>query len=249
MNMRVLDKGSQTPLYLQLTENLIKQIETEELRMGDKLPSERELAESLNVSRITARLAIENLLRKGLVYRKQGKGTYVARPNMRGVRGFSSFTEDAKSRGLKPSSRIILNELVQVDEKMQHTLRIDAEEKVLHLVRVRMVDKKPIALQSAFIPHKICPGIEKSDLENKSLFAVLREEFFVHPAWTEAVVRAKLAEAEEAELLEVKAGDPMLVVSGLTFTEAFDVVESVTTVYPADDFGLYIGRQRLERHI
>jgi GntR family transcriptional regulator len=248
MNMRNLDKGSQTPLYLQLTERLIKQIETGQLSTGDKLPSERELADSLNVSRITARMAIDNLLEKGLVYREQGKGTYVAQPKMRGVRGFSSFSEDAKARGLNPSSRIIHQELILLDEKMQQILKVGKEEYAVHLVRVRMVDDKPIALQSTFIPHKICPGIESLDLTDKSLFAVLREEYFIHPAWTEAIVRAKLADSEEAEMLDINTGDPVLVVSGLTFTEAFDIVESVTTVYPAENFELYIGRQRIERH-
>ncbi len=247
MNIRNLDKGSQTPLYLQLTKRLIEQIETGQLSTGDKLPSERELADALHVSRVTARMAIDILFEKGLVYREKGKGTYVAQPKMRGVRGFSSFSEDAKARGLKPSSKIIRQELIQVDDKMQQTLKIEPDENAVHLVRVRMVDDKPIALQSTFIPYRICPGIDSLNLTNKSLFAVLREEYFIHPAWTEAIVRARLANSEEAELLQINAGDPVLVVSGLTFTEAFDIVESVTTVYPADNFELYIGRQRIER--
>ena len=248
MRIQNLDKGSQTPLYLQLTDHLIKQIETGEIITGEKLPSERELAESLGVSRITARMAIENLLKRGLVYREQGKGTYVAQPKMQGVKGFSSFTEDAKAKGLNPTSKIVRLELVDVDEGMQQALKIEPDEKVINLVRVRQVEEKPIALQSAYIPHKICPGLEKQDMKNKSLFAVLREEYYIHPAWTEAIVRSELAGKGDAELLNINVGDPMLVVSGLTFTEAFEVVESVVTKYPADNFELYIGRQRIEKN-
>ncbi len=247
MNIRNLDKGSQTPLYLQLTKRLIEQIETGQLNTGDKLPSERELSDALHVSRVTARMAIDILFEKGLVYREKGKGTYVAQPKMRGVKGFSSFSEDARARGLNPSSKIIRQEIVQVEEKMRQTLKIGPEEKAVHLVRVRMVDDEPVAFQSTYIPQKICPGIESLDLTDKSLFAVLRKEYFIHPAWTEAIVRAKLADQKEADLLEIQAGEPVIVVSGLTFTEAFEIVESVTTIYPADDFELYIGRQRIER--
>jgi len=247
MNIRNLDKGSQTPLYLQLTKRLIEQIETGQLNTGDKLPSERELSDALHVSRVTARMAIDILFEKGLVYREKGKGTYVAQPKMRGVKGFSSFSEDARARGLNPSSKIIRQEIVQVEEKMRQTLKIGPEEKEVNLVRVRMVDDEPVAFQSTYIPQKICPGIESLDLTDKSLFAVLRKEYFIHPAWTEAIVRAKLADQKEADLLEIQAGEPVIVVSGLTFTEAFEIVESVTTIYPADDFELYIGRQRIER--
>ena len=90
INVRPLDKGSHIPLYLQLTAQLTDLIHDGELKPNCRLPSERELSVTLKVSRITSRLAVQELLESGLVYREQGRGTFVAEPKMRGVQGFTS---------------------------------------------------------------------------------------------------------------------------------------------------------------
>lgn len=87
-----LNKNSATPLYRQLSARLAEQIQNGEYQLGDKLPSEREFSEQLNVSRITARQAIEALLESGLIYREQGRGTFVAEPRMRHLEGLSQRT-------------------------------------------------------------------------------------------------------------------------------------------------------------
>lgn len=245
MNIQSLDKGSHTPLYLQLLMHLVRLVETGELKPGNKLPSERELAERLGVSRITARQAIETMLERGLVYREQGRGTFVAEPKLRGLRGFTSFSEDMRQRGMKPSSRILVQEVVTVDETTQNLLRLTPREKYVHLLRLRLADGRPMALQNSYIPCRIAPGLENEDLTNKSLFEVLRDTFYVHPAWTEAEVQALTASSEEQHWLGIKPNDPVLVVHGLTFTDSFETVESVRTAYPGTGMALYIGRQRL----
>lgn len=245
MELNTLDKGSHTPLYLQLARQLIRQIQSGGLKPGDKIPSERELSESLNVSRITSRQAIESLLKSGLIYREQGRGTFVAESKMHGIQGFSSFTEDIRSRGYQPGSRVVKQELVPVDEKCRQKLKLSQDELVLHLVRLRLADGEPIAIQYTHLPSRICPGLEKEDLENRSLFSVLRDRYFIHPAWTEAEVRASNPTPEEADLLGIGLDEPVLVVDGVTFTESFDMVEVVRTVYNGKSISLYMGRQRL----
>ena len=245
MDLQPLDKGSFIPLYLQLFERLARQIEMGILKPGERLISERDLAVSLNISRITTRQAIDALLESGLVYREQGRGTFVAEPKMRGVLGFTSFTEDMRSRGLKPSSRVLVQELLCVDEKLQFTLKIGPEDYALHLVRLRCADNQPVALQSSYVPARMFPGLEKEDLNDKSLFTVLIEKYCIRPAWTEAEIEAMPASPEEARLLTLKPNDPLLVVRGLTFTDSFEVVESVRTAYRSKGVALYIGRQRL----
>ncbi len=245
IQIQPLDKGSYIPLYMQLFSRLIEMIEAGELKPGDKLISERELAGSLGISRITARQAIESLLESGLVYREQGRGTFVAEPKMRGLRGFTSFTEDIRARGLQPGSRILRQELICVDDQLQKVLKVGPQEQVLHLVRLRMADAQPIAIQSSFLPSRLAPGLEREDLTDKSLFAVLNKKYYVYPYWTEAEVESVAATPEEARLLELKPNDPLLVIRGLTFTESFEVVESVRTAYRSKGLALYIGRQRL----
>lgn len=240
-----LNKNSHIPLYQQLVQTLVARIDSGDLSPSDRIPSERELAENMDVSRTTARLAIEELVSSGLVYREQGRGTYVAEPRMRSLMGFASFTEDMLSRGCQPTSRVLKQELIDPDLKLQNTLHCASDEKVLHLVRLRMADDEPVALQSTNIPHRLAPGLEKADLQNKSLFKILREQYYIHPAWTEAEMEAMAATTEQADLFQIDTGDPVLVVRGLTFTDSFEIVEAVETVYRGRGLALYIGRQRI----
>ncbi|MFZ5808578.1 MAG: GntR family transcriptional regulator [Chloroflexota bacterium] len=244
-NILPLNKYSHVPLYLQLTAQLIRKIESGELKPGDKIMSEREMAEMLGVSRITARLAIQELLKSGLVYREQGRGTFVAESRMRNVQGFTSFTEDMLGRGLRPGSRILKQEIVGADETLARTLHLEQGDEVLNLVRLRLANDRPIALQSSFMPFRLVPGLEKMDLNDRSLFEVLRKQYYIYPAWTEAVFEAAAALPEEAQYLGLKVGEPVLVVRGLTFTESFEIVESVRTAYPGKGLAIYIGRQRI----
>jgi len=172
MQAQPLDKGSYIPLYMQLFSRLFKMIENGELKPGDKLASEREMADSLNVSRITARQSIQALLESGLVYREQGRGTFIAERKMRGLVGFASFTDDIHLRGYQPGSRVLTQELIRVGEQTQKTIKVGPDDPVLHLVRLRLADGEPVAIQASYIPYHLVPGLEQEDLNNKSLFRV-----------------------------------------------------------------------------
>ena len=113
-----LDPDSYVPLYMQLVQLLQRVIEEGVLKTGDQLPSERELVERYDVSRITASNALHELMRSGLVYRKQGLGTFVAQPRIRDLSGFASFSDDMRERGLMPSSRLLALESLLPDEEI-----------------------------------------------------------------------------------------------------------------------------------
>lgn len=246
--IRPLNKHSAVPLYTQLYDRLVEQISTGQLKAGDQLLPERELAESMNVSRITARQAIDALVDKGLVYRERGRGTFVAEPKMRGLIGFTSFSEDMRARGFHPSSQVILKTLGSVDPEACRILKMDVDEPAIHLTRVRLADDTPVALQSTLIPYRLCPGLENEDLENQSLYSILREKYALYPAWTEAELEALPASAEEAHHLCLEKGDPVLIVRGITYSESFEIIESVRTVYRGKGLALYIGRQRISSY-
>lgn len=245
MDFQPLNKTSHIPLYLQLTAQLTRQIEIGELKPGDKISSERELSEALKVSRITSRLAIQELLKSGLIYREQGRGTFVAESKIRNVQGFTGFTEDMLKRGLKPGSKILLQKIIPSEEKIAKNLHINPGDPVLNLVRLRTADDLPVAIHNSYLPSALCPGLENENLTNSSLFAILRHKYGIYPAWTDAVVEASSALSEEAQLLNMKPGDPVLVVRGITYNESFEIVESVRTVYTSKGLALYIGRQRI----
>ena len=92
-----------------------------------------------------------------MVYREQGRGTFVAEPKMRGVIGFASFSEEMIAHGLNPSS-VVLSEVIRVNNRLPNALKLSPEECTLHLVRLRLVDGKPVAYQASYLPHRLCPG-------------------------------------------------------------------------------------------
>lgn len=245
MAARYLDKNSHEPLYRQLAKLLISQIHSGDYKAGNRLPSERELSESYKVSRITARQAIDLLFEDGLIFREQGRGTFVAEPRMRHLQGLTSFTEDMHARGFTPHSRVLTQEVLEADEELQSSLRISAGQRILHLVRLRMADDRPIALQASYISLASCPGLEDENFKDQSLFALLRSKYYLYPTWTEVDIQAMLASKEEAMLLEIRPNDPLLVVRGKTFTDSFEPIETVSTTYIGKGLALYIGRQRI----
>lgn len=245
VGIRQLDKNSDRPLYRQLAGLLVAQIQSGAFSAGSRLPSERELSEQFNVSRITARQAITTLLDDGLIFREQGRGTFVAEPRMRHLQGLTSFTEDMLARGFQPKSQVLVHELLEGDEELQRHLRLQPGDRILHLVRLRLANDRPIAIQASHISIRLCPGLEDEDFTNQSLFALLREKYYVNPSWTEIDIQAVLASKEEASLLQIRTNDPLLVVRGKTFTDSFEPIETVRTTYIGKGLALYIGRQRI----
>jgi GntR family transcriptional regulator len=244
MDKFTVDKVSDTPLYRQLALHMARAIREGRLKPGDRIPSERELADEARISRTTARLAVDEMVVSGLVYREHGRGTFVAQPRLRNLMGFASFTQDMRSRGMQPGSRILEQHVLTADAELAARLRIAPEDRVLRLVRLRLADGKPVAVQISYLPLGLMPGLEQADLANRSLFETMRTEYGIYPAWTEAEVESRAASTEIAGHLEVEPDSPILVVRGLTFSESFQVVESVETLYPGQRLALYIGRQR-----
>ena len=242
-----INKQSPVPLYLQLVEDMSEQIRLGKLRPGDRIPSERELSNLTRTSRTTARIAIDELVASGLVYREQGRGTFVAEPRMRNLMSFASFTEDIVARGMVPKSEVLQQEVIKANAEIASDLRIEVGEPVLKLVRIRLADDEPIAIQYSYLPSRLVPGLAAMDLTDESLFSVLRTEYDIYPAWTEAEVKASAASDELVEHLQVDEGSPILVVFGLSYTDSFEIFERIETYYRSQDFALYLGRVRLHR--
>jgi GntR family transcriptional regulator len=177
---------------------------------GAALPSERELAERYGLARMTVRNEIERLTAEGLVYRLHGRGTFVAEPRVAQAGAFSSFTEDMVARGLVPGSIVRSSEIVEADGFLAAALELAPGDSVFQLDRVRTADRRPMAVEQAYLPLARFPGIEAVDFSESSLFQVLGERFGITlSAGQQRVVAVKI-EGEEAEVLGVPAGDPGL---------------------------------------
>ncbi len=243
--MASVNRHSYVPLYLQIARTIEQMVRSGELQPGMQLPSEREIAEQFSVSRVTARQALDELVSGGIAYRVQGRGTFVAEPKIREVSGLCSFSDDMRSQGLEPSSRVLSQKIVPPTDEIRRKLKLGPDDLILQLDRVRLADGRPVAFERASVNIKLCPGLENDDLATQSLFALLRNKYDVYPEWAEAEIEARGALAEEAGLLEMGIGQPVMVAYRMTYTEEFEPIEYVISVYRGDRFTFYVGRQRI----
>jgi DNA-binding GntR family transcriptional regulator len=177
---------------------------------GAALPSERELADRYGLARMTVRNELERLTAEGLVYRVQGRGTFVAEPRVAQAVAFSSFTEDMLARGHAPGSLVRSTGVVVAEASVAGALELGPGDAVFRLDRLRTADGRPMAVERAFLPLRRFPGIEAVDFAHASLFTVLSERFGVSLREGEQRIVAVAADAEEAEALNVAEGAPCL---------------------------------------
>ena len=177
---------------------------------GSRLPSEAEVANRFSVSRMTARSAIQLLVNEGKIVRRQGAGSFSSEAPLHRHEGvLMSFTSDMARRGLKASSRLVIAELRRGDETETRSLELPAGNKVVAVRRVRLADGVPLALEIAVLPAE-CVAVLSHDLERGSLHEALTN-LGRRPEVAHSWISARLPSAEEAALLEITAGEPLLV--------------------------------------
>jgi GntR family transcriptional regulator len=227
-----LDGGSPTPLYLQLAELIRTQIRDGEIRIGDALPSERELSEAIGISRVTVRRAIETLLREGLLSRKHGSGTSIAPRIEQPAALLAGFSADMRNRGHRPGS-VWLDRSVGLptpEEAMTLALSVDAP--VMRFSRVRTADGESLAIERAVIPASLLRSVK--DVED-SLYAALdaRDN---RPVRGLQRLQASLATPDEAKLLSVPVGAAVLRIERRSFLAGGAPVEFTRSTYRGDRY-------------
>ena len=147
----MLDSTAITPLYVQLMDLIEEDIRSGRYHPGDRLMTENEMAETYDISINTVRRAIGELIDKGLVERKQGKGTFVTKPKFeRNMRKLQSFTEMCQQVGVTAGGKMLENKIVIVDEKMARRLEIPAGSRVVFISRVRFADSEPVVIENNY---------------------------------------------------------------------------------------------------
>jgi GntR family transcriptional regulator len=212
------------------------------------LPSERDLAAEFGVSRMTARMAIEELADQGFVYRVQGRGTFIDRPWVSKSLALTSFTEDMLARGLRPSTRVVLCEERPAGAAASRDLRISPAAPVIYMRRVRLADEIPICLETVQLPAELVPGLADVPVTG-SLYDLLASRYRIRITHAEQRIRATVLEPEEAELLDAAPVSPALLVERISNDKAGRPVERARSLYRADryDFRVAVDRRRPDR--
>ena len=225
-----LDPNSSLPLYQQLQRALREAIEKQVLGPEDALPSERQLAADLGVSRITVRKAIEGLIEEGLLVSRQGSGNFVGTRIDKNFAKLTSFSEDMRARGRTPRSVWLKRSegTVTPDEAMR--LRLSPGTKVYRFNRMRYADDVPMCLEYATIVASCLPSLDAVDV---SMYDAL-EKAGNRPVRALQRLSALLLNAEQAKLLEAKEGDAGLAVERLGFLRDGRAVEFCRSYFRGD---------------
>jgi GntR family transcriptional regulator len=239
------DAADFRPLYYRIRQDLATAIGDGRLKPGDAVPSERMLCERYGVSRMTARQALRTLVSDGVLYQVKGIGTFVAHPPLRkALTRLNGFSEDMVQRGYQPSARVLVQEVADAGERVARGLRIAPNDPVFHLRRLRLADDEPLALEDVHLPAQLVSSIVHEDFERESLYDLLATRCRLHLARTEEEIRAVTAGDEDADLLGMARGDPLLVMERLSFTASGVALELGQCSYRADKYSLYVERTR-----
>jgi len=234
---------SDPPAYRRIQHALQKRIEAGELQPGDAVPSERELARSHEVSLMTARHALAELEREGLVDRRRGAGTFVALPKIHFNR-LASFTEQMASRGLRARSRILCASIVDSEQEAAARLALPAHSRLVKVERLRQSGEQPFALETCYLPADDFEGLLSLPLERRSLFATLERDYGVNLHYADEEVDATPASARTAELLAVHPGAPVLRIRQALYSTAGKATVYMIGFYRSDRHTLLIRRFR-----
>ena len=171
--MKIVDKNLDIALHIQLYQIIKDMIESKELEEGASLMPERELCKLQNISRMTVNKAIINLVNEGLLERRQGKGTFVSPKRMN--QDLISFMSE---RGFNINNKILEFEIGVQNKIIRENLSIKNEHELIYKIkRLRIIDNEPFALETVYIPEKMCAGLKEVLKEEDSLYRVFREEY------------------------------------------------------------------------
>jgi GntR family transcriptional regulator len=203
---------------------------------GDRLPAERELIGEFGVARETLRRAIDEFVADGRLDRRHGVGTFVTRPKITQQFRVQSFTEDMRARGLTSSSRIVSSRVISAGARVGALLQISPADEVHAIRRLRLADGEPMALETLHLPYALVPGLPVDQLDKRSLYQILADEYGVAIAHGNQTIEATVTDDDESDLLSVPRLSPALVVDRVTWTADGRHVEAVHSVYRGDRY-------------
>lgn len=235
------------PLYLQIANNLIEQIEVGALAPGTRLPSEREMSISLSVQRETVRQALAVLENEGLITRRHGSGTYIAEPKIERDAGrLFPFTRAMKRKGYRPGASVIQLEKILCMPAVAHELDLPVSAFVYFIQRLRTVNQEPVVLENAYVPADIFPEIDRFDLSDRSMYEIMETEYGSRVSQARQSLEAVVATEFEANLMGLKKGDPLMLERRLTFDQHNRRVEYSKDLFRGDRFRFTTERTPLE---
>jgi GntR family transcriptional regulator len=232
------------PMYVWIRETLRGEITQGAIRRGERLPSEHELASRFNVSRMTVRKSIEDLIDEGLLYRRHGVGTFVAYPHLeRDHTRLTSFFDRAKGDGIQTAVTLLILDTIPARPKVARALDIAPGDLVIRVKTLRFADEIPITVHDAHIPHKLFASILDENLEAQHLWTLFEKcGYKVKRAIQK--IEAREATKELSHLMDIKEGAPILFKERTVYADDGTPVEFTYCYNRGDAYSLTVSIER-----
>lgn len=238
--MNELVQDSVSPYYRQLYEILRKDIVEGQRPAGELLPSESELIDRYQVSRVTVRQAMDLLVQDGLVYRRRGRGTFVAAPKIeQGLTQIISFSEDMRRRGFHAETAVLTSYLLPASKEIAEKLGIARGEEIAFLQRLRLADGEPLSIESSYLVHRQCPGILDGDYARNPLRETLEQNYDLRLVRATQVIRAIAASEALAQKLSIAPGSPLFFIERISYSQYDRPVEFLQLYHRGDRYSLH----------
>lgn len=228
------------PVYIQIKDILIEKINSGEFESGSQLPSEREISETYNISRMTARNALTQVVDLGYAYREKGKGTFVRLPNLeRDFVKLSGFSQMLSSKGIKPSNKVVKSGIIEADKKIASLLETTIGTKVYEIVRVRYGDNIALALEYSYLPVNLFENLLQYDFESNSLYKVIEDIYNYKLKFSKQWIKITTLYKNEATMLNVIEHTPAFLLESISYDMDERVVEATRSLNIGDRTTFY----------
>jgi GntR family transcriptional regulator len=243
-----LERGP-IPLHHQVFRDLKAALDADEWQAGERMPTERDLAERYGCSLITVRHALGELVREGRIERIRGRGTFVLAPRIdRNIAGSMSFAEEMQRRGLDPTTRLVTSRIEPAGAAVASALEIDVDAPVVYLERLRLGNGEPLILEQVRLPAARFGGLLALDLERQSLYDLLAERYATRIVRARESVEPVLLQPREARLLGLKSRALALQIDGVAYAADASPVEVARSFVRGDRTRYYLERDVVRAH-
>lgn len=231
-----MDKTSKIPLYSQLIDKLVTKINDGEYKAHDKLPSERELCEIYQLSRITVRQALQGLEREEYIYKEHGKGTFVAPKSFdQQLERLYSFTNEMNKIGKNPTTKVLYFQKIAVDEMLAEKLNLKVYDEAWKIIRLRLANGQPLMYETSFLPANVFPDLTEQDLAEQPMYTVFSEKYDVGVTRATERFSATSIRQNEAINLNISEGKPGMLIKRYAYDRDL-LIEYTISVARGDKF-------------
>ncbi len=235
--------GNGLPAYKRIQGAILKRLESGQLKPGDAVNSERELAKIHRVSLMTARHALAGLEREGMVVRRRGAGTFVAPPKIH-FNKLMSYTEQMSGRSLSVSSKLLFLGMIDTEQEIAARLALPATSRLIKVERLRLGANEPFAIETCYLSVDDFVGLTEAPLDRVSLFSILEHDYGLEIAHADEEIDATTADPHTARLLGIATGAPVLRIRQVIYSTKGKTALYVLGLYRSDRHTLLIRRFR-----